>query len=260
MARKKKENEVFNLDDYKDEIDKYIKKRVEKEAASEVVKLYKKQISGLKIKNTIKNILIILLLAVIGYGSYLVYNGEAIAKNGKVVKKIDESTQEKENISKDANKNTKEKLIEENKYLLDKIIINDDFDYIDDLENGNITMKIKEAIAFSNLNSNDIENNDGTLVISEDKIIEKINELFTSCNDLETFKYNGKTFTYLKNQKIFVGEEPDVKETLSRNITDIEVNRNIITFTVSENINKEKTINLKYVFVDSKLDKIEKVD
>lgn len=252
MARKKKEDSQFNIDDYKDEIDKYIKKRVEKEASSEVVKIYKKQIKGLKIKNGIKNLVILILLAVIGYGSYMVYTGEKLTSDGKTIK----NEESKVPVIKENEEDKKENLIDEYKYLLDKIVINSSFPYETDLSKGNLTEEIKEYIAFANLTKDDIENEDGTLVIGEDKMSSKVNELFTSNDEFKTFKYNDKIFTYLKNQKIFVGEEPDSFESIERNITDCKVKGNEITL-ISKEKYKDKEYTLKYIFVDGKLDRVE---
>ena len=61
MAKKEiqgKENTVFNLNDYKKEIDSYIKERVEVESASQSVKLLKKQLKSKKISSGIKSFII----------------------------------------------------------------------------------------------------------------------------------------------------------------------------------------------------------
>lgn len=280
MARKKTEEKLFNLDDYKDEIDKYIKDRCKKEISSETTKIYKSQIKNLKLKGYIKNLIILVLVVIIGYLSYLSYNGYEF-NNGKVVKKENSSTS---SVTDKASTDSQEELINRYQNLLDNIIINDSFDYKDDFYNGNLTDEAKEAIAFANLSESDLEKDDGILIISEDKIKEKEDSLFNKVGELKTFNYNNRKFAYLKSQKMFVGDEPESDTSTTHKVVNVDKNGDTIVLTSIDGIIKDNTLynietgeevskdntdlesnkdrlnTLKYTFINGKLDKIEKAD
>lgn len=237
MPRKKKEENEFNLDDYKKEIDEYIKERANKELSSEVVKIYKKEISKRKKQNFLKNIIIIILLLVIAYGLNY-WNRHYRNIKPVIVEKKEINKEEKED-------NT---LIEENKYLLDNIKIYKEFNYQKDIEDKNLSDELKEYLSFNNIKE-EIKEEDGIYILDENKLKDKMNEMFDGENNLKTFKYNGVTIRYLESKNIFILDKniKDSKE-LDKSIKNVTKERDTINIETEYN-----DFDITYVFKNNKL-------
>ena len=153
---------TINIKDYKSEIDKYIKERVEIESASQSVKLLKKQLKGKKISSFIKSFIILCLLGCIGYGIYYLYEDgyfddekEAKCSCKTNTGKTDDSGKEtdKKETKKEESLDSK---ISKYGYLIDNIKFDANSNYTRDFYNGNLTNVLKEYLAYKLIDTDNI--------------------------------------------------------------------------------------------------------
>ena len=153
---KSENKESFNINDYKDQIDKYIKERVEKESASTAVKYYKKKVRNKNIAIFVEFIIIVLLLCGGAAGTYYFYHEGCLGtfhyekNNDKPVSNNDT----KEN--KEESKVKLDELINKYSYLLEDINMDTKSEYLTEYYSGNLTNELKEYLAFQLINKNNI--------------------------------------------------------------------------------------------------------
>ena len=245
MAKKEtqgKENTVFNLNDYKKEIDSYIKERVEAESASQSVKLLKKQLKSKKISSGIKSFIILCLLACIGSGVYYLYNDGYFDKDEKVKEcdcpknKCDVPDDNKKDVEpkKDETK-TLDELKEEYSYLLDNIIFDANSNYTSDYYKGNLTTEIKEYLAYKLIDPEDIISDEDSIYFESTVLEAAYQKLFNDEIELKNFKYNNAVYTYLQPKDMFISNsKPNTDRIISREIIDIKESKDSVTITCVE--------------------------
>ena len=207
MANKKIEEEKkFDLNDYKGEIDKYIKERVEVESASNIVKVYKKQLRDKSIVSLIKSIIIILLLCIMAYGMINLYKDGYFDKgrNNNPVINNDINTEEKNNDAKKEDTVDIEELKEKYANLLDNIRIDNKCDYLKDYYDGKLSNELKEYIAFKSIDKEKIESDDDSSYFEGSIMQDMVKTIFNETIKLSTFKYNGITYKYIESKDMFI--------------------------------------------------------
>ena len=246
----------FNIDDYKDQIDKYIKERAEKELASETAKIYKRQIHKKNISNLIKDIVIVVLIGVIGFGVYYGYNHDWFninkTKEENSNKTNNNSNNNNENNKKEENKEQENKgpSLEEliNKYgdLLDNINMYDNSIYIKDYYNGNLTDSLKLSLAYYLVKEDSIFLNDSSLYFEEDVLEDAYNEIFNGEMKLVSFNAHNVNYQYLKLKNIYFGVGTlTLGNKIDKEIIDIkEENNKVIITTVEGLIKNNKLYNI----------------
>lgn len=247
MANKKQvEEKKFDINDYKDEIDKYIKERVEIESASNMVKMYKKQLRDKSLISLIKSIIIILLLCVIVYGVIYLYRDGYFNKNNNQIPVINNDTKKEEEPKKETD-DTKsiDELKEKYATLLDNIRIDSKCDYLKDYYDGKLSNELKEYIAFKNIDKEKIESDDESSYFEGSIMLDMIKSIFNETIKLSTFKYNGITYKYLESKDMFISNNiPTDGYSVIRDITDIKENDKQIEIEFVEGyINNNKLYN-----------------
>jgi len=228
-----------NIKDYKDTIDKYVKERVEIESASQSVKLLKKQLHNKKVSSAIKTIIIFLLLCSIGYGVYYLYEDGYFDEN-KGVKCSNVLTDNKK--SDDNNDNNDKPVVKEVSlddltkkygYLLDNIIFDANSNYTRDYYNGNLTNDIKLYLSFKLLDNSKIVKDDDSLYFEATELKKSSSKLFGDIS-LETFKYNNVSLKYFEFKDVFVSSgTPNEEKNVSREIIDIKTDDESKTVTIT---------------------------
>lgn len=247
MANKKQvEEKKFDINDYKDEIDKYIKERVEIESASNMVKMYKKQLRDKSLISLIKSIIIILLLCVIAYGVIYLYRDGYFNKNNNQIPVINNDAKKEEEPKKETD-DTKsiDELKEKYATLLDNLRIDSKCDYLKDYYDGKLSNELKEYIAFKNIDKEKIESDDESSYFEGSIMLDMIKSIFNETIKLSTFKYNGITYKYLESKDMFISNNiPTDGYNLIRDITDIKENDKQIEIEFVEGyINNNKLYN-----------------
>ena len=252
MAKKELENKkdvVFNLNDYKSEIDKYIKERVEVESASQSVKLLKKQLKSKKISSGIKSFIILCLLACIGSGVYYLYN-DGYFDEEKTVSKECNCQKTKCDVKTDDDKKTDDKkedvkslseLKEEYDYLLDNVIFDANSNYTSDYYKGNFTTEIREYLAYKLIDVEDIIQDEDSNYFESSALETAYQKLFDDEIIFKNFKYNNATYTYLQPKDMFISNaKPNEEKPVTREIIDIKENNNTVVITCVEGYVNDK--------------------
>ena len=245
----------INIKEYKDQIDKYAKERVEVETSSQTVKNLKKQLSSKKCASGIKSFIILCLLACIGYGIYYLYNDGYFdeKKNGKECncpvnncKPVDPDNKKEE---KDPKKEepVKEDLTKKYSYLLDNITFDLNSNYTRDYYNGNFTNEIKEYLAYKLLDKDNVMSDDDSSYFELSDLETTYNTLFNEKLNPTSFKYNNALYSYLESKEMFVSSsKPNPDKIITKEILTVEVNEDddVIITTVEGYLDNGKLYNV----------------
>ena len=243
---------TVNIKDYKEQIDKYVKERVEIESASQSVKLLKKQLKSKKISSGIKSFIILCLLACIGYGAYYLYKDGYFDENKNEkcncpvnnCKNITPDKDVKPDDSKDKNEVKLSDLVKEYGYLLENIKFDANSNYTRNFYNGNLTDELKEYLAFKLIDEEAIESDEDSSYFELENLSIAYSKLFSEKLSPLSFKYNNAVYKYLSSKEMFVANTKanDVKE-VTKEIINIEVlDDKVIITTVEGYINQNNKL------------------
>jgi hypothetical protein len=189
---------------------------------------------------------------------------------------------EEKEEKKEEKKLTLEELIEKHSYLLDKVVISENSDYIEDYYSGNITNELKHYISLNNIDFKELSKEDDYNIIETSLIEKEYLELFGGKYEPVSFKYNSNKVRYLNKMESFVTDKVLEKNesNIKREIISVKEEGKKVIITSIEGIMKvdklykvddskkicDKKCNLKdyekdlakvtYTFVDGKLDNI----
>ena len=259
MATKKIETkeEKVDLTKIKEELTDYVNKQITKEIASVVDKSNKRLIREKNKKILNKNIIIIILLAIIGFLLFLLYDDNYFDKyfnndkETKVVEKVDKDEKEEEKVKEP----TLDELKEEYGYLLDNINISKNSKYIDDYYDANLSQELKNYLAFNNLDLDKLSIEDDYNIIENEELEKEYSKLFDDTYKAKSFTYNNVVVRYISKMESYITDELLEKEEdiIEKEITDIKVEDDKIIITTKEDNNK-----LIYTFKDNTLIKLDK--
>ena len=219
---------TINIKDYKAEIDKYVKERVEIESASQSVKLLKKQLHSKKVASAVKSFIILCLLACIGYGVYYLYDDGYFDENKN--NKCQVTTTKTDKTVTDDNKTDTPKKVEVSldelkvkyAYLLDTVIFDANSNYTRDYYSGNLTNEIKLYLSYKLLNEDDIISSDDSSYFDAAILESSYKKIFGDNIDLTSFKFNNASYIYLPGKEIYItNNKANEVKNVSREITDI---------------------------------------
>lgn len=221
----------LNIKDYKTEIDKYVKERVEIESASQSVKLLKKQLHSKKVASAIKSFIILCLLACIGYGIYYLYDDGYFDENKGVKCPVTNCKTDKvvvdDKDNKDKNKKPEVSLDElkvKYSYLLDTVIFDANSNYTRDYYQGNLTNEIKLYLSYKLLGEDEVISSDDSSYFDAISLESSYKKLFGDKINLTSFKYNNATYVYLPGKEIYMtNNKPNEVKNITREITDITI-------------------------------------
>ena len=246
----------INIKEYKDQIDKYAKERVEAETSSQTVKTLKKQLSSKKCASGIKSFIILCLLACMGYGIYYLYKDGYFdeKKNGTKCNCTETKCDVKEpdNTKTDDNKDDtkKEDSLAKNKekysYLLDNINFDLNSNYTRDYYNGNLTNELKEYLAYKLIDKEDIITDEDSSYFDLSDLETAYNVLFNEKLEPSSFKYNNALYSYIESKEMFIANsKANEDKEITREITDISVSGKEVTITTVEGyLNGNKLYNI----------------
>ena len=259
-------NETVDVEKIKKELKDYITIEIKNGFNEELEKANRRLIREKNKKIIVKNIVIIILLAIIGFLVFLLYKSNYFNKyfvseenNIKEEVKEDNNTVEEEKVKEP----TLEEKIEKYSYLLDNIYINSSSEYVEDYFDGKLTDSLKSCYTLNSLNSDDIVSEEEYSVISVDKFKEGYSKLFNDEFNPKTFNYNNNEIRYVSIMKSFISNSVITRDSsdIDRMITDIDVNDKKVTITTVEaykNNDAEKLSELVYTFNNEILESVSK--
>lgn len=295
-------NKDLLVDEVKKELinslDEEISKRIEFESKNKLDKMEKRIY---KYKNTIiikRNIVILLLLALVVFEAKILYDNDLLLKhkdnkNIDIVEK-DNETKKEENKDKEEVKKDSKWYIDNYSYLLDNIKTNLEDNYYlykDNYKEDTIDNSVRLNMSYQLLNKENININNSVITINENNLKDAYKKIFGSLdkysaenfnNDCIQFIYNENSKAYLaidtkcdvkttekiekiknineENGNIIIETIVAIKDKNSNTLT--KINGDIITDDYSNNIDEYETDKYKYTFknIDQNyyLEKIEK--
>ena len=230
-----------------EEVDNHIKISINKE----LEKTNKKIIRNKNRKIIIRDIIIVVLLALCIYLLYLLKNNHYFDKyfiNDKEKIEITEN-----NIEKEENKEIEvevekqpslDELKEKYGYLLNNIYLNEKSSYIDNFYNNKLTNEIKHYFIINYLNKNNLKAEDNYNIISSIDIKEAYEKLFADTYEPISFDYNDNKIRYISKLDSYITDEVITTNSTNiiKEIIDINVKEDKVLITTIEGINKNNKI------------------
>lgn len=266
MARKKKEEikeiELKNdnillegksdIDSLRNELKEYVEERINDTFFDELEKSNKKLIREKSKKIFWKNVIIVLLLLIIGFLTYLLYSNNYFDKYfnkdtniEEKEKKEENNKEEKKEEKKEENKATPtpkaptlEDLKKEYGNLLDNYYVTDSSIYLSDFYDGKLTTDMMKYMTINSFNFSTLEKEEDYNIIKESTFKLMFNKLFDEEYTAGTFSYDENKIRYVKQMESYMSEEILVREenNIEREIKDIKVDGNKVIITTIEGI------------------------
>ena len=227
---------TVNIKDYKDQIDKYAKERVEIESASHSVKMLKNQLHNKKIASAIKSFIILCLLLCAAYGVYYLYKDGYFDENKKTKCPVNNSATTKpvdpDNKVKEKDPEvTQEELKQKYSYLLDGIIFDANSNYTRDYYNGNLTNEIKLYLSYKLMDKEEVTQTEYSTFFDASILASSYEKIFNDEVKLTSFKYNNASYVYLPGKEIYMtSAKPNDDKNITREILNISIDedKNVI--------------------------------
>lgn len=234
---------AINIEEIKKEIVEYAENSVNSKI-EDLVKRTDRRIISFKNKSIFKrNIIILILLCLSGFLTYLLYNEGYFDKffnhkefNSESAIQEDAELGEIETIEDEETK--LDKLKKEYSYLLDNINISEENPYLIDLYNGKLNNKMKLSIAIANIDKEKIVQDEDVYTVSEEDLKLEYAKLFNIDKYKATsFLLNDIDIKYLKSGNMYLFYEPiDFISHIKREIIGINVKDNIVRIIAVEGV------------------------
>lgn len=276
---KKQENkESIDLSEIKEELTDYINIQIKKNFNEELERANKALIKEKNKKIFIKNIEIIILICIIIFLSYLLYDNHYY---DKYLNQFNQNNQLNQNNDNSNEENTVlQELISNYSYLVENLTISENSSYINDYYKGNLTKELKNYLTMNTMNFEELTIEDETNLIENNLFQDHYNQLFKEDYESSSFDYNGIKVRYLKKLETYITDSiiKQNKSNIKKEIINIDVLENEVIITTLEGIlidnklynilsskeitsykndsftNYEKDLNkVVYTFIDNKL-------
>ena len=239
---------TINVEEIKKEIVEYAENSVNSKI-DDLVKRADRRIISSKNKSIFKrNIVIIILLSLSGFLTYLLYNEGYFDKffnhnnneNNIVIK---EDNINNEVVKEEEKENELDILKKEYSNLLNVLNISENSNYLEDLYNGKLTNKMKLSIALAN-KLDKVEKDDDMYIINSNLIEEEYAKIFNNDSFKNTsFVLNEINVKYLKVGSIYILEKlPVINTNIKREITGINKSDTEVKITVIEGLVKDNKL------------------
>ena len=193
----------------KDEIDKYIKERIEKESSFNSIKFYRRKIRNKNIAVFIEFIIIVFILGTLVVENIYLYNQGYLGKfyyeknENKPVNNNDNNSNNKQD-KKEEEKARILELINKYSYLIENIHLDTKSEYLTEYYSGNLTNELKEHLAFSLINNSNNSSDESSSYFDAELLKNAYNKLFSSELEYTDFKYDGASYKYIKAKDLFI--------------------------------------------------------
>jgi hypothetical protein len=236
------------LEDRKVDIEKELTNKIDEQIELKVTKRMKEEEKKLSRGKTGKiirrDIIIILLLGVIGYFCYCLYDVDYFNIRTKVVDKTSDNKKDDEIKNNDKEEDNNEPIVDTKPdssyyiknygYLLDNLLINDEEIYnlfTKTITRETIPNELVLKIAYKNINKVLITNNNDMITFHKDSLLESAKKIFGEDINIknEMFIYNNIKFMYYNDTYIGLKEESNSINLINKIINANEEN-NELTF------------------------------
>lgn len=224
----------------KNDLTLYIEKKVKDEFADDIDRVYKKIIREKNYKLFFKNIIILLLLGVIIFLLYLMYDADYFDSyfhlkedhKDKTVEEVPKDSLEKEEEPKSP---TLDELKEEYSGLLDSVVLASNSSYIHDFYNGNLTNELKSYFTLSQMDFSSFEVEDDYYVIDEETFKNTYLSYFDDYSAVG-FDYGDSRVRYFSKLESYVSDSlfDSISSDIVREIKSIEVKDGEVFITTVE--------------------------
>ena len=241
---KKKTNvkkEEVNLNEVKEELTIYIDKEIKKGIDDRLERSYKKIIRQKNRKLFFKNIIILLLTALVLYLVYLLNTVNYFDDILKIGRKNNIETNE---VETNVTNKTFSELKSEYSKLLDNIYINENSSYLKDYYNNNLTNELKSYLSLNLVDFKSLEKEDNYNIVDLSVLKESYSKIFEDSLDSVSFDYNGNKINYLNKLSSYITTSTlDKNNTnIKREIIDIKEEDNSVIITTIEGLVKDNKI------------------
>ncbi len=264
MPRRKKENNekllpaltddtnTIDIAALKDELKDYVSLEIKKGFTEEVEKANKRLIKEKNKAILFRDILIILLIAGVGFLIYLLYQEGFFAKilsnkninNNQEVVNEEKNLEEYEHKEEEVKKPTQEDLKKEYAYLLDNYIMLEDSLYLDDFYNGKLTPEIRSYLTLRMMKKDTFSIEEDYQIIEEEDFKKNYLTLFNGDFSPISFDYNGNKIRYISKMNAYMTSAilKDEETSIVREILEIEESNGKIAITTVEGIIRDNYI------------------
>ncbi|MBR1416648.1 MAG: hypothetical protein IJ572_02395 [Bacilli bacterium] len=257
MPKKIDENKVEEEKDTKEEIDikklkkeltTYIDNQIFDKFNFELDKVNKKIIREKSRKILLRDLIIILLVALCLYLVYLLYDNrffdKFFIKNTELKEVIKEEKKEEQATSSEEVKPTLSELKEKYASLLDNIYINEKSEYLNDYYKGNLTNELKLYFVLNSINIDNIIKENEYSIIEENLLNDAYSSLYIDKYNAASFKYNGNQVKYISLLKSYISEKVITKNktNIQREIYNIQVTDDEIIIKTYEGLVKDNKL------------------
>lgn len=267
MARKKKEELLqietkndnillqskVDVESIKNELKSYVDESVSKTFFEELEKTNKKLIREKNKRLFWKNIIIVILLLIIGFLTYLLYTNNYFDKyfNKKVETIVEEKKDEKkEEVTPTITPTitpkppTLDELKKEYSTLLDNYYVTDSSIYIVDYYDGKLTDDIKKYITLNAFDFSTFEKDEDYNIIKESTFKMMYEKLFDDEYVSQTFSYDENKIRFVKAMESYMTSSLLIREdnNIKREIKDIKVDGDEIIITTIEGVVKDSKL------------------
>ena len=221
--------------DLKKDLDIYIESEVKKEFADILEKRHKKEIRSKVRKIVFRDIIIVLLLVVIGYLCFVIYEDKDI-KGFLNIKNNDQTEKKKEKV--EDLPPTLDELKDKYGSYIDNYFLPENSTYLEDLYNKNYNEQLKLSLVMNNIDFSDFDTEDDYYVIDEELLEKKYKEMFNEEFKPISFEYNGNKIRYFNRLSSFVTDSifDKASSNIVREIIDIKDNKDTISITTVEGL------------------------
>lgn len=239
-----KKPEAIDLEAYKTELKSFVNERIDEVLIDKIESVNKKLLREKSRKIWSRNIVILILLGLsIFLTSTLYYEGyfnRFFTKTEQISSAEQTSEKQTENSSSliisitDKTKELKEKY----NPILKKYEISPSSAYFESFKQGKLTEELKLYFALNSLDFNNLEIEEDYNLISESKIKEAYEKLFTTAFEAKTFDFNGNSIRYFSKLNSFVSNFLLKKATdnVSLEISEIKEENEKVTIKTTDNL------------------------
>ena len=244
------------------ELKEYIDERVNDTFFDELEKSNKKLIREKSKKIFWRNVIIVILLLIIGFLSYLLYANNYFDKffnkepnieekekkednkDDKKENNQEEKKEEKEDKKEEPKAPTLEDLKKEFGSLLDNYYVTDSSIYLSDFYDGKLTNDMMKYMTMNTFNFSTLEKEEDYNIIKESTFKLMFNKMFLEEYSPATFNYDENKIRYVKQMESYMSEDVLVKEdnNIEREIKDIKVDGDKVIITTVEGVVKDNKL------------------
>ena len=228
--------EVVDVESIRKELKDYVDEKVNQTFVEELDKSNRKLLREKNKKIVWKNIIIVLLLLIIGFLTYLLYTNNYFDKFFGKPTPIEEKEKKEE-----VKEPTQEELKKQYASLLDNYYVTDNSTYLVNFYEGNLTNDMMKYMTLNTFNFSTFTREEDYNIIKESTFKTMYEKLFNEEYNSSTFDYDDNKVRYVKQMDAYITSSLLVREdsNIKREIKNIKVDGGEIIITTVEGLVKD---------------------